>query len=120
MSKPKEASIESYLEQQAKQNKFFCKKYPSTHLGGMPDRILIGHGHTVFVEVKRPGEKIKPNSQQEWRHIEIARYGGQTFIVSTHEEVDQLLSTLAATSKQTTYAKINQALSHLKLQLKRG
>lgn len=40
---------------------------------GYPDRLLLGKGVVAFVEVKRPGEKLRP--LQERRHADLQALG---------------------------------------------
>ena len=54
MGKP-EGLIEDYLGKIAHEHGFLYYKFTSPAHSGVPDRILIGHGKTVFVELKRPG-----------------------------------------------------------------
>ena len=56
MGKP-EGIIESYLSKTAKEHGFLSMKFTSPNLNGVPDRIIIGNGYTVFVEVKKPDGK---------------------------------------------------------------
>jgi len=90
--KHKGSSIEKYLKQQAKNNKFICWKFPATHLNGVPDRILIGNGHTVFIELKRPGEK--PRKLQEFRIKQIRKAGGHARVIDSYTGIDALLNEL--------------------------
>ena len=59
----RESKIESYLRKQSKQYGFICYKWVSPGTNGVPDRILVGHGLTLFVETKAP-DKV-PRKQQD-------------------------------------------------------
>jgi hypothetical protein len=90
MGKP-EGTIESYLIKQAKANDFLCEKFISGK-NGVPDRILIGHKKTVFVEVKAPGEK--PRELQVAMIKKMRKYGAIVYVVDTKEGVDEMIQEL--------------------------
>ena len=91
--KAREKTIESYLIEQCKAHGFMTLKFISS-LTGVPDRIVIGGGHTVFVELKRP----KGNDLSERQKIVIDKMraaGAQVEIIRTLSQVDQLMATMA-------------------------
>ena len=51
MGKP-EGTIENYLIKKATENNCLCYKFVSPGKRGVPDRIVIGKGKTIFVELK--------------------------------------------------------------------
>lgn len=91
MGKP-EGTIEDYLVTQAEKNGFMCPKFVSPGLNGVPDRILIGYGHTLFIEVKRPNGK--PRKLQEKVIERLRNHGAKVFVIDTKQDVDELLTTL--------------------------
>lgn len=91
MGKPEE-EIENYLGKLCKQNDFLYYKFVSPQHLGVPDRILIGHNQTVFVELKRP--HAKPRLSQVVRFNEMRRHGGKVYVVSTKNEAEQLIKKL--------------------------
>jgi hypothetical protein len=48
-------------------------------LNGSPDLIAHKDGRTVYIEVKRPGQKPRP--LQDYRHRELAKYGIITYVL---------------------------------------
>ncbi len=90
MGKP-ENKIESYLQKQAKKNGFLCEKFISGRKG-MPDRILIGHHKTAFVEVKAPGEKPRELQIEVMR--EFREYDASVYVVDSYESVDTVINEL--------------------------
>lgn len=91
--KVREKTIESYLIEQCKAHGFMTLKFISS-LTGVPDRIVIGAGRTVFVELKRP----KGNDLSERQKIVIDKMraaGAQVEIIRTLSQVDQLMATMA-------------------------
>ena len=53
----REAVVERYFKKRCESEGFLCYKFTSPGTDGVPDRVIIGHGLTVFVELKAPGEK---------------------------------------------------------------
>lgn len=91
MGKP-EAYVEDYLVTRCQKLGFLCYKFNPSGINGVPDRIVIGYGHTVFIETKRPGGN--PRKLQEIRHREMRAHGARVFVADTHEGVDDLLHDL--------------------------
>ena len=79
MGKP-EGVIEDYLKQRAKKLDFFCTKF------------TVGHGHTVFVELKKPDGKTR--SSQDCVIDEIQKHGGKVYVIDSKSSVDALLKYL--------------------------
>ncbi len=92
-----EAYVEDYLSKRAKALGFYCCKFTSPSNNGVPDRVLVGHGHTFFVETKAPGEKPRP--LQLAVHKQMRAYGAEVYVASTRDEVDAILTSIADTEK---------------------
>lgn len=57
---------------------------------GYADRlVLLPAGATLFVEVKRPGEKLRP--LQEYRREQLARFGHFTMVAVGDDGIDQVI-----------------------------
>ncbi|MFJ2662543.1 VRR-NUC domain-containing protein [Arthrobacter koreensis] len=93
MGKP-EAYVEKYLLKRCKALGFGCLKFTSDGTNGVPDRIVIGNGRTVFVETKRPGERLR--RLQEVIIAEMRGQGADVRVADTRELVDALLGEIAA------------------------
>lgn len=89
--------VETYLRDEGKNRGFKCYKFTSPSNSGVPDRIVIGHGSTVFVETKAPGKKTRP--LQDAVHREMRRYGAEIYVLDNHEDVDALFDTLIEREK---------------------
>ena len=87
MGRP-EAYVERYLKEQARRHGALLYKFTSGE-AGVPDRILIAHGHTVFIECKRPGGRPRPLQVVHLRAI--AAHGGDARVIDTREGVDALM-----------------------------
>lgn len=57
---------------------------------GVPDRIVVLNGYTVFVELKAPGEGPEP--LQVERRDEIHDAGGEAWIIDTEQGVDEFIT----------------------------
>lgn len=88
MGKP-EGEIESYLLSQARKNGYMCMKFVSPSTSGVPDRVLVGHGLTFFVELKAPGEV--PRKLQLSVMRQMREHGAHVFVADTKEAVDEVL-----------------------------
>ena len=84
--------VESYLKQQAEKNGFLCYKMTSPGLRGVPDRILIGNGYTVFVECK--SDKGHLSEIQKFRISEMRARGAHITIAASRKDVDDLIEIL--------------------------
>ena len=91
MGKP-EASVEQYLVKKAKARGWRCDKYTSPSNAGVPDRVLIGNGYTIFIETKAPGEKPRPLQKAVAR--DMMANGAIVMVIDTREQVNQLMDLL--------------------------
>lgn len=85
----KESVIEKYLLSQAKKHSILCYKFTSPGNAGVPDRIVIGNGIVVFVELKRPGGKTR--ALQDAVIKRMRRAGARVDIIDTKNGVDALI-----------------------------
>lgn len=87
----KEAHVEDHLVARVKQAGGMCLKFTSG-VAGVPDRVVILNGHTVFVETKAPGEE--PRKLQLVRISEMTAAGARAVIADTREQVEELIEQL--------------------------
>lgn len=87
-----EVQIERYLVKEIERIGGLCWKFVSPGTNGVPDRIAMIHGMTIFIELKAPGEKIRP--LQMHRIDEILQTGNRAFMIDSFEKVDGLIKTL--------------------------
>ncbi|MFF4410222.1 VRR-NUC domain-containing protein [Streptomyces sp. NPDC001404] len=92
MTSPRERVIEGYLLDQCRAHGFLCLKFVSPARGGVPDRIVVGPRGTVFVEVKRPGSRLR--KLQQLTHAKLRRYGAEVHIVDDNPSVDAFIAHL--------------------------
>lgn len=96
MGKP-EGAVESYFVKQAKKHGFLYFKFTSPSNNGVPDRIIIGHGLTIFVELKAPGEK--PRKLQTVVIDDMRNHGANVFVIDTKQVVDVFFENIAGNYK---------------------
>lgn len=91
MGKP-EGIIEDYLIKQAENHDSVCYKFTSPGKRGVPDRIVIGHGYTVFVECKSPTGTTR--KQQDFRIKEMRDHGALVYVLNTKSAIDDFFEKL--------------------------
>lgn len=89
----RESKIEMRLTQLAAKHKFICWKWQSSRRG-VPDRIVIAKGRTIFVELKATTGVVTP--QQEHVHTLMRAQGAEVVVIDSLEGVDDLVESLAA------------------------
>ncbi len=104
MMRPEE-TVETYLLKRAEELGFLCYKFTSPGNNGVPDRILVGHGVTFFIETKAPGGK--PRKLQEKVINRINEHGGIALVAANKEEVDTILESMIKrnTRRKTSHKK---------------
>ena len=78
-----------------------CEKHVSPGKVGVPDRLItwpwgnycLPYGAMELVELKKPGEKVKPNSPQDRDHKRRYVRGVKVTVLSTPEQVYNFLLT---------------------------
>lgn len=94
----RESAVETYLKKTAISNGYLCYKFTSPGEDGVPDRVLIGHGLTFFVETKAPGKDLR--KLQKYVRKQILNHGGIDLIIDTKEKVNQLFEMLSQNKNQ--------------------
>ena len=89
-----ENSVEGHLFDLVKARKGLCLKFSASIVNGVPDRVVVLNGHTVFVETKAP--KGVPSTIQLYRHAEMRAAGADVRLVFTREAVESLVDELMA------------------------
>lgn len=84
-----EKTIEAQGEEYAEKRGWWCCKFTSPSLRGVPDRIYIRRGRVVFIEWKKFGEE--PTAQQHKRHRDMRAHGAEVHWVDTLEEAMEIL-----------------------------
>jgi len=83
-----ESDVEKHFVKLAKENKAWALKFTSPGTRGVPDRIVIRYdGGIEFVELKKPGESLRP-SQKVVKKI-LERYGHTVTVLDTKADVTE-------------------------------
>jgi hypothetical protein len=90
MSNYRESAIEQYLTARALAMGGECRKVKWIGRSGAPDRLVMLPGKTIWVELKRPGEKAKPHQRRE--HLRMARMGQRVEVVDSFARADEVLA----------------------------
>lgn len=85
MGKP-EHRVEGYLCDKAEAYGFLHYKFTSPGRRGVPDQLLIGRGHTVFIETKAPEGQLSEIQKRVIR--KMRRKGADVRCCYTREAVD--------------------------------
>ena len=88
-----EKDVEQRLVDKVKELGGKCYKFVSPGNAGVPDRIVVCNGYTVFVELKKP-EDYKFAKLQKVHRDEIHRNGGFCILIKNYEEVDKFVEIL--------------------------
>lgn len=105
--KPLEKSIENVLREAVEAEGGMCLKWTCPGHRGVPDRLVIfPYGVIAFVELKRPGAKVKQGGLQNWWRQRLVEFGFDCREVSTVEQVYTLTAALAQCS---FYRQISEA-----------
>lgn len=84
-----ENDIEKHLKKQITKIGGLCYKFTSPGTRGVPDRIVIYKGETFFIEMKRPGGKLRKDQQKIAKQIE--QQGVKVFVLDTKMRVDHFV-----------------------------
>lgn len=87
-----EGYVEDYLIKQAKAHNHLCFKFISPGIDGVPDRILIGNGKTIFIECKSAVGSL--SKQQKKRINDMLGAGADVRKWHTREEIDAYFESL--------------------------
>ena len=87
----KEREIEEKLRNAVRQKGGLCWKFVSPGNAGVPDRIaLMQKGKVAFVEVKAPGETMRP--LQEKRKRQLESLGFKVFCLDSARDIPKVIS----------------------------
>lgn len=98
-NKPLEKNIENILRQAVEAEGGMCLKWVCPGHKGVPDRMILFPGGIIaFVELKRPGAKVKAGGLQEWWRQRLVELGFPCYEISTDKQVKQLVFHLSTES----------------------
>ena len=92
----REKEIEQKLTAKVKEMGGMALKFTSPGMDGMPDRlVLLPGGRIAFVELKAPGEKMRP--LQLWRKKQLEALGIIVFCIDRVDQIGGVLDEIQAT-----------------------
>lgn len=92
----REKIIESALVNEVKKRHGLALKLISPGFDGMPDRmILFKDGRVGFVELKAPGQKMRPLQEKRKRQLEML--GFLVFCVDGIDQIEEVLNAIQST-----------------------
>ena len=86
----KESKIERELLRQIEAIGGRCFKWVSPGNRGVPDRIVIYQSEVILVELKSPGEKLRP--LQEFQRRKFAELGVKVEVIDSMEGVAEFVA----------------------------
>lgn len=92
MGKP-EGRIENHLIKRCKQHGFLTYKFTSPGHRGVPDRIVIGNNHTIFIELKSATGTLSP--LQKTTINKMKKAGANVFVCKSKNEVDKIINMIS-------------------------
>lgn len=111
-NKPLEKSIENVLRKAVEDEGGVCLKWVCPGHRGVPDRMILFPGGIIaFVELKRPGAKVKAGGLQEWWREKIQSFGFPCYEISTAEEARDAAANLSQESFMAQMANADDAES---------
>ena len=85
---PLESAIQTKIKNELEKKGYLVIKLIQTTLNGIPDLMALRSGTTVFIEVKRPGNK--PTPLQSYRHTQLIKQGFIVLTASSLKDIEQL------------------------------
>lgn len=92
----REKNVEQKLAQRVKQLGGIALKFVSPGVDGVPDRlVLLPKKHIAFIEVKAPGQKMRPLQLKRQQQLETL--GFKVYCVDNPEQIGGVLDEIQAT-----------------------
>lgn len=99
-NKPLEKSIENILRKAVEDEGGMCLKWVCPGHKGVPDRMILFPGGIIaFVELKRPGAKVKAGGLQEWWLQRLVEFGFPCYEISRKYQAVALAKRLSMGSQ---------------------
>ena len=88
----RETAVEKKLIEGAFRLGYWAPKFVSPGNDGVPDRILIGHGRVIFIELKTDSGKLSPVQRSQIARLK--KYGQTVRVLYGADDVDEFLREL--------------------------
>ena len=91
----KERQIENKLKNRVESAGGLCLKFTSPGMAGVPDRlVLLPAGRLIFVELKAPGEKLRPLQLKRKKQLESL--GFKVYVIDSYKGIELFLEEVMA------------------------
>lgn len=90
-----EKNIEKYLIKEVESLGGKAYKFSSPGNNGVPDRIVLFKGKCYFVELKKPGEKLR--NLQAVVKKRFKKLGFEVYVIDTKEKVGEFIDEICST-----------------------
>lgn len=91
-----ERFIERKLTEKVREVGGLCFKFTSPGVVGVPDRlVLLNKGKIAFVEVKKPGEELRPIQAKRKKQIEAL--GFKVYVLDGLEKIGGIIDDIRTT-----------------------
>lgn len=84
-----ENKVENHLRKKVEEIGGKAFKFSSPGNNGVPDRVVLYKGQSYFVELKRPGEELRP--LQRVVSKKFKRLGFKVYVIDSYEAVDSFI-----------------------------
>lgn len=84
----KESTLEKNAVKMAKQLGWLSYKFTSPQNSGVPDRLFIRDGQTIFVEFKRLGEQPRPLQMKVINDMRL--YGATVYVIDNLKDAENV------------------------------
>lgn len=91
----READIEKMLVQAIEEIGGKAFKFASFSNAGVPDRIVLLDGKAYFVELKAPGQELRP--LQKYRRKQFEEFGFEVYVIDSAVGVEEFINAVSAT-----------------------
>ncbi len=91
-----EKEVEEHFVKKCTSVGWWCPKFTSPGTRAVPDRlVLLPNGVTLYVELKRPGGKPRPNQLKLHERL-LKKYRTKVYVLDTKEGVDKWVKMVVA------------------------
>ena len=87
-----EGKVQAGIRRKASELGFLCLKFSVIGIRGYPDLLIIRKGVVSFIEVKKPGKKLRPN--QHMRQQQLQRFGIRCEWFDNVEDAEEFMRSL--------------------------
>lgn len=87
-----ESQIEKKLVAYCRKRGIYTRKFVSPANRGVPDRVIVGNGRVLFLELKREGNK--PTELQKWGLAQLREHGAEAHLATGYDEAKAIVDAI--------------------------